>query len=997
MRTAIAILISVLTAAVSAAPAQEAGKNVPAFPGAEGFGAGATGGRGGRVIKVTNLNSDGPGSLAAACAATGPRIVVFDVSGVIKGNVKIGGSNIYIAGQTAPGAGITLSGRLMCGGLRDVIIRFLRCRPTYGESGGGNGDCTQLGHSDRMILDHVSVSWGNDENMDFCGCKNLTVQWCAIEPSRVAFQKSGIHNYGMILGYVAGDATLHHNLWAHHSERAPLCGLDTVDHRNNVIYNVMWALQYHPPRMNRRNKRMYHTNLVGCYFKDGAAGPVGIRPWLPPLNRAVPGISDWKKVQIYGQKNFFDRTGKDGEYCDYDPEVMRGHGIKKGSKYWVAEPWLVPPVTTHDAKEAYRLVLAQSGCLPRDAVSKRTMRELRTGAGYWGRFVPKGGLMEGLTPGKAAPDADNDGMPDAWEKTHGLNPNDAADATKTVPAGASKEDRHKGYTYIEYYVNECADKLVAQAMADAEAAKNEPAARPAPESPAAPPEIAADMKVAETPTVTVPLAAGGGNVVVLPPNGKLYAWGLNWHGEVGDGNTTDHDIPVKVKQPAGLPPLTDVVELSSSGPNVVARMKLGTLLAWGQNDLGQLGLGAVSDKQVEPAQVVGPEGQGALDGIVTVSAGPYHTLAVRKNGTVWAWGCNMDGRLGDGSTTKHPAPVQVKGMTGAVAVAAGAKHSLALRRDGTVWAWGDNLCGQLGDGTNTDKLTPVRVKGLSGVTAIASGWFHGLALKSDGTVWSWGQNHLQQLGDGTETDRNTPARVKGLDDVKRISAGGQHNLAMHNDGTLWSWGWNYCSQIGDGTECWSKGTPSQVKGIRGNGVLKDVIAFDGGAADSVAVLKDGTLLSWGNNGRGQNGQGWTGSIAVMDGKFIDLKTFAKQRLNKKGARGVFGAPWPVKVKTGKSLIQAYADNLENGEPWLRVRSALNLANLGAPSVEALSSLIKAMGDEEAEVRQHSAWALSRIGPAAREALPALKKALPGSEGRLRSNIENAIKKIEGAK
>ncbi len=994
MRTFITTIIML---AAGTAVAGEA--KLPAFPGAEGFGAKSVGGRGGRVIKVTNLNSKGPGSLQWACSQKGPRIVVFDVSGVIKGNVKIGAPNIYIAGQTAPGAGITIDGRLMCRGLSDLTIRFLRLRPLYGHGGGGSGDCTQLGQVDRMILDHVSVSWGNDENMDFCGCKNFTVQWCAIEPSRVAFQKSGIHNYGMIMGYVAGDATLHHNLWAHHSERAPLCGLDTVDHRNNVIYNVMWALQYHPPSKNRRGKRMYRTNLVGCYLKDGAAGPVAMRPWLPPLNRALPGIQDWRKVQIYGEKNFFAWSGK-GEYSDYDPRVIREHHVKKGSKHWVEKEWEVPPVTTHDAKEAYRLVLAQSGCLPHDAVSKRTMREVRTGSGYWGRFVPKGGLMEGLKPGKAAPDSDGDGMPDAWEKAHGLDPKDGADANKTVPAGASENDRHKGYTYIEYYINECADKLIAQAMAAAKAAGDEPTSRPAPESPAAPARPAADAKTAGAPRIAVPLAAGGGHALVRRPDGRLVGWGLNWHGEIGDGTSNDHNLAVQVKSPQGLPSLAEVVEMSSSGASVVVVVKNGTLLAWGQNDLGQLGLGTVSRDQSEPARVVGPGGKGALEDVVTAAAGPYHTLAARKDGSVWAWGCNMDGRLGDGSTADRSAPVQVKGLTDIVAVAAGVKHSLALRRDGTVWAWGDNLCGQLGDATNTDKLTPVQVRDLTGVTAIAAGWFHSLALKSDGTVWTWGMNHLGQLGDGTEDDRNGSVQVRGLNGegqlggVKEISSGGLHNLALRDDGTLCAWGWNYCDQLGNDTGSWLQSTPVRVKGVKGNGVLKDVIAFDGGGSHSIAVLKNGTVLAWGGNGRGQNGQGWTGSICVMDGKFIDHGTFTKQKLHKKGARRVFGAPWPVTVSTDKSITQFYADKLENGEPWLRAQAAMSLAGLGARSVEALPSLIKAMGDEVAEVRQHSAWALSKIGPAAREALPALKKALPGSEGRLRSNIENAIRKIE---
>ncbi|MFW6107722.1 MAG: pectate lyase precursor [bacterium] len=458
------------------APLAAAETKLAAFPGAEGFGAGSSGGRGGRVIKVTNLSDHGPGSLRAACAAEGPRIVVFEVSGVIRSagrhSIRIAHSDITIAGQTAPGAGITIAGIVTAGPPRrgerldDVTIRFLRVRPSYGERGGGSGDCFQLNAVDRLILDHVSCAWGNDENVDLCGSRDITIQWSTIEESRIAHEGHSLHNYGMIMGYVAGDATLHHNLFAHHSERAPLCGLDTLDHRNNVIYNVMAAIQYHPTRMNRRDQRMYRLNLVGCYFKDGPAGPMGVRPWLPPPNRAEPGIADWQNAQTYGKGNYWARLGR---HADYDPKLEQA--VKARPKCKVDEPWAVPPVTTHPATEAYKLVLRKAGCLPRDAVTERTVREVRTGTGYWGRQVPPTGLMQGLTPARPPADADDDGMPDDWETAHGLDPNDPKDATTTVPKGASENDRHRGYTYIEFYVNELAEKLVERAAAAAKDAE----------------------------------------------------------------------------------------------------------------------------------------------------------------------------------------------------------------------------------------------------------------------------------------------------------------------------------------------------------------------------------------------------------------------------------------------------------------------------------------------------------------------------------------------
>jgi len=181
----LATLLVVLAIPASAV----AQKPLLAFPGAEGFGAEAKGGRGGRIIKVTNLKTSGPGSLQAACRAKGPRIVVFDVSGVIPGPVTITSGQLTIAGQTAPGAGITIEGILAtryridppC---NDIIIRFLRVRPKPLTRKAATGDCLQITNVDPLIIDHVSCSWGSDENMDLCGSANVTVQWCAGAPSR---------------------------------------------------------------------------------------------------------------------------------------------------------------------------------------------------------------------------------------------------------------------------------------------------------------------------------------------------------------------------------------------------------------------------------------------------------------------------------------------------------------------------------------------------------------------------------------------------------------------------------------------------------------------------------------------------------------------------------------------------------------------------------------------------------------------------------------------
>lgn len=270
----------------------------------------------------------------------------------------------------------------------------------------------------------------------------------------------------------------------------------------------------------------------------------------------------------------------------------------------------------------------------------------------------------------------------------------------------------------------------------------------------------------------------------------------------------------------------------------------GTVWTWGLNTTGQLGDGTTTSRNA-PVQL------GGFTGAAAIAGGASHSVAVKTDGTVWAWGLNTNGQLGDGTTTQRTAPVQVSGLSWVTAVSAGEAFSLALRSDGTVWAWGLNSSGQLGDGTITQHTTPVQVAGLTEVIAIAAGRISGLALKSDGTVWAWGNNASGQLGDGTTTARRAPVQVINVAGITAIAMGRTHSLALASDGTVWAWGGNSNGQLGDGTTT-STSTPEQVFG------LGNIVAISAGDFHSLAVDgSDGTRWAWGRNSNGQLGDGST--------------------------------------------------------------------------------------------------------------------------------------------
>lgn len=282
----------------------------------------------------------------------------------------------------------------------------------------------------------------------------------------------------------------------------------------------------------------------------------------------------------------------------------------------------------------------------------------------------------------------------------------------------------------------------------------------------------------------------------------------------------------------------------------------------------------------------------------SASMGDQHVLALKNDGTVWAWGRNNTGKVGDGTITDRRLPVAVSTLTDIVAVAAGGAHSLALKSDGTVWSWGHNAQGQLGDGTTTERRTPIQVPGLSDVIAIAAGGFHSVALKGDGTVWTWGSNSLGQIGDGTQTNRANPtlvtssygpvAAVQAVDTATFVlttegtvwafgrfwpsaqsatssvavqvtptsmpfvefGVGGAHGLGIRPNGTLGAWGLNGSGQLGDGTTI-SPPTPIELSSP------SSIVDSDGGASHTLSRTTNGEVWSWGGNSKGQLGDGTT--------------------------------------------------------------------------------------------------------------------------------------------
>ncbi|MCJ8167027.1 pectate lyase [Pontibacter sp. E15-1] len=429
--------------ATSGAPARAAESSsdkVLAFPGAEGFGRYTTGGRGGQVVVVTNLNDDGPGSLRDAIQKHGARTVVFAVAGYIdlESPLDINNSDITIAGQSAPGDGITVRYNPVNVKADNVIIRYLRFR--LGDTKGVEADAIS-GNKGRsnIIVDHCSMSWATDEGASFYRNKDFTLQWCIISESlNESVHAKGNHGYGGIWG--GGGATFHHNLIASHMSRMPrFSGSSStknspdelVDFQNNVIYNWGGNSVY------GGEKGRY--NMVNNYYKPGPATPESKN------DRLLEPYAPYGQFYIAG--NVMEGNAEITQYNALGVRMAHPDSALAGNQFEVAA------LRGQSAQEAYSLVLAHAGAsYRRDKVDERVLREVRENSAKSGKHQngiidsqqDVGGWPE-LASAPAPADTDQDGMPDAWETKHKLNPESAADA-----AGYTLD---RQYTNLEVYLN----------------------------------------------------------------------------------------------------------------------------------------------------------------------------------------------------------------------------------------------------------------------------------------------------------------------------------------------------------------------------------------------------------------------------------------------------------------------------------------------------------------------------------------------------------------
>jgi alpha-tubulin suppressor-like RCC1 family protein len=340
------------------------------------------------------------------------------------------------------------------------------------------------------------------------------------------------------------------------------------------------------------------------------------------------------------------------------------------------------------------------------------------------------------------------------------------------------------------------------------------------------------------------LSTGGSHTCAVGRSGAARCWGLNEFGQLGDGTTTNSNIPVAV---AGLS--AGVRTIAADWTHTCALTTEGGVLCWGQNGEGQLGDGTTTNRST-PVAV-----SGLTSGATAIAAGDFHSCAVTTAGETLCWGFNQSGQLGDGTTTNSNVPVHVSGLSsGVIAITAGVLHTCALTTAGEALCWGWNGSGQLGDGTTTMRTTPVAVSGLSsGVIAIAAGGEQTCALTSGGGVLCWGQNNHGQLGDGTTTSSSVPVHVSGLSSgVIAIAAGGEQTCALTQVGGVLCWGQNEAGQLGDGTTT-MRTTPVAVSGLSSG-----VIAIATGEAQSCALAGATEVVTcWGSNEFGQLGDGTT--------------------------------------------------------------------------------------------------------------------------------------------
>jgi alpha-tubulin suppressor-like RCC1 family protein len=348
------------------------------------------------------------------------------------------------------------------------------------------------------------------------------------------------------------------------------------------------------------------------------------------------------------------------------------------------------------------------------------------------------------------------------------------------------------------------------------------------------------------------IACGFHHSLALTTDGKVYAWGHNYYGQLGLGNS---GVGTNKYSPNRIPNLSNVSGIAAGEYYSLALTNDGKVYAWGYNGYGQLGLGNTTN-QSSPVHV------SSLSNVAGIAAntennsstGASHSLAFTNDGKVYSWGSNSTGQLGLGNNTDQSRPVHVSSLSNVSGITAGGNHSFALTNDGKVYAWGDNGGGQLGLGNRVERNIPAHVSSLSNVSGIAAGEYHSLAFTNNGNVYAWGYNGYGQLGLGNTTDQYSPVHVSSLSNVSGIAAGGHsHSLAFTTDGKVYAWGWNESGQLGLGYDSLYNYIKSPVYVSR----LSNVTGIAAGEYHSLALTNDGKVYAWGANRYGQLGLGNT--------------------------------------------------------------------------------------------------------------------------------------------
>lgn len=423
-------------------------RSIPAFPGAEGFGAYAAGGRGGRVIEVTNLLDGGPGSLRAAIKAEGPRIVIFRVAGTIEllSRIQIENPFITIAGQTAPGGGITIKNHSSNIGspleikTHDVIMRYIRSRPGPSAQPSDTVDALTISAGHDIIIDHCSFSWATDEVVNtWNDVRDITIQWSIIaEGLNKSTHPKGPHSKGMLLGSDGAERiSVHHNLFAHNYDRNPDVNVvGVVDLVNNVFYNgARWT-----EIKDKYGDGNQKINIINNYYKEGPSSRNDRKKGYEVFYYSNTG----RHPQVYVKGNLgFHRPS------EHQPESLV---VREDSRWMMVESrFPAPQINTDSAVETFNLVLANVGAVvpKRDAVDQRIVNDVINGTGKIIDDPAEVGGWPELASGGAASDTDHDGMPDSWEGRQGFNKQDASDG--------SADSDGDGYSNLEEYLSTIAE------------------------------------------------------------------------------------------------------------------------------------------------------------------------------------------------------------------------------------------------------------------------------------------------------------------------------------------------------------------------------------------------------------------------------------------------------------------------------------------------------------------------------------------------------------